>query len=82
MLAMAAPAVALTVAADVPPVTITDPGKLRRGLLVASVTLEPADRAAWFRETVQTLDTFGPMLAGLQTIPETRTGAFSLTVAV
>ena len=82
MLAMVAAAVALKVAVVAPAATVTDAGTVSEALLLASVTLEPPAGAVWVRVTVQVLTALCPRLVGLQTTPETSTGASRLMVAV
>jgi hypothetical protein len=51
-------------------------------LLLASPTLDPPVGAVWVSVTVHELTALCPRLVGLQEIPETRTGASRLIVAV
>ena len=82
MLVIEAAAVALKVAVVAPAATVTDAGTVSEALLLASVTLEPPVREIWVMVTVQVLTALCPRLVGLQTTPETSTGANRLTVAV
>ena len=82
MLAIEAAAVALKVAVVAPAVTVTEAGTVSEVLLLASVTVDPPRGAIWVSVTVQALTALWPRLAGLQAMPETRTGASKLMVAV
>ena len=55
---------------------------MSKGLLLASVTLDPPVEAALFRVTLQALAALGVRLLGLQVSAETRTGASRLIVEV
>ena len=82
MLAMEAAAVALKVAVVAPAATVTVAGTVSEALLLASVTLEPPAGEIWVMVTVHVLTALCPRLVGLQTTPETSTGATRFTVAV
>jgi hypothetical protein len=82
LLAIEAAAVALNVAVVAPAATVTDAGTESEALLLASVTPEPPAGAGWVNVTVHVLIALCPRLVGLQTMPETRTGASRLIVAV
>jgi len=74
--------VALKVADVAAAATVTDAGTVSFALEFERVTLAPPVGAAWVRVTVQVLEELAPMLAGLQLIAETSTGATRLTVAL
>jgi len=82
LLAIKAAAVALKVAVVDPDATVTDAGTVSETLLLASVTLDPPAGAVWVSVAVQVLTALCPRLVGLQTTPETSTGASRLIVAV
>ncbi len=82
MLAIVAAAVALKFAVVAPTVTVTEAGTVSKALLLANVTVEPPAGAVCVSVTVQLLTALCPRLVGLQTTPETNTGANRLIVAV
>ena len=75
MLVVLAAAAAPKVAVVAPAATRTDGGRVRKGLLLASVTLAPPAGAFSARVTEQAATALGPRVAGLQATAETRTGA-------
>ena len=82
MEAMEAAAVAVKVAVVAPAATVTEAGTVSRVLLLASVTAAPPERAGWVVVTVQELVALWPRLVGVQTTPDTSTGASRPMAAV
>jgi hypothetical protein len=74
--------VALNVAVFAEAGTVTDAGVVKSALLSDSVTCAPPLGAAFDKVTVQVLDAFGPMLAGLQATEETTVAAVRFTVVL
>ena len=74
------PLLAVNVAMPAAGATVTDAGTLSKEFVLARVTTAPPAGAGWERLTVQVLDTFGPMLVGLQITEETSTNGARLMV--
>ena len=62
--------------------TVTEGATVSTALEFARVTLAPPTGAGCVKVTVQVLEEFAPMLAGLQESEETRTAATRLTVVL
>jgi len=77
-----APVVALKGADVAAAATVTEAGTVRVGLVLDRVTIALPVGAAFVRVTVQVVEALGQILAGLQAIEDTKTGATRVTLAL
>jgi hypothetical protein len=74
--------VAANVAVAAPAITVAEAGAVRVALVFERVTAVPPVGAAFDSVTVQVVEAFWPMLAGLQDSDDTLSDPMRLTVAV